>query len=291
MKLATFTESGRTRVGVVSGDRIADVGASAPELPSEMSTLLAGDPEHLAAAERAAERAPSFGLAEVTLEAPVLRPPKILAVGLNYADHVAESGLETPALPLIFNKQSTSAHGPHAPFHLPRASAVLDYEGELGVVVSRRCRHVPKERAAEVIAGYTVVNDVSVRDWQLRTPTWTMGKSFDTHCPFGPWIATADEVDDPHALALETWVNGELRQSSNTKNLIFDVFTLIEHLSTAFTLEPGDLIATGTPSGVGIGFKPPKLLKAGDVVRVSIDRIGTIENEVVPEPDETTQID
>jgi 2-keto-4-pentenoate hydratase/2-oxohepta-3-ene-1,7-dioic acid hydratase in catechol pathway len=289
MKLATFTEADRTRVGIVVGDGIADLSA-APELPTEVTALLAGGPETLAAAARAAKHAPTLPLADVRLEAPVLRPPKILAIGLNYADHVAESGMETPKLPLVFNKQSTSVVGPGDPFHMPRVSTALDYEGELGVVIGRRCRHVPRERAAEVIAGVTVVNDVTVRDWQLRTPTWTMGKSFDTHCPLGPWIVTSDELPDPHCLDLKTWVNGELRQSSNTKQLIFDCFALVEHLSTAFTLEPGDVIATGTPGGVGIGMKPPQLLKVGDVVKIAIDGVGEIENAVIEEPADTTRI-
>jgi 2-keto-4-pentenoate hydratase/2-oxohepta-3-ene-1,7-dioic acid hydratase in catechol pathway len=290
MKLATFTESDQTRVGVVVGDDIVDLSATAPDLPTEMTALLAAGPDALAAAARAAEVGKKLALADVHLESPVLRPPKILAIGLNYADHVAESGMETPKLPLVFNKQSTSVVGPGDPFHMPRISTALDYEGELGVVIGRPCRHVPKERAVEVIAGYTVVNDVSVRDWQLRTPTWTMGKSFDTHCPMGPWIVTADELPDPHALGLETRVNGELRQSSNTKHLIFDCFALVEHLSTAFTLEPGDVIATGTPGGVGIGQKPPKLLKVGDVVKIAIEGVGEIENAVVEEPADTTRI-
>jgi 2-keto-4-pentenoate hydratase/2-oxohepta-3-ene-1,7-dioic acid hydratase in catechol pathway len=174
---------------------------------------------------------------------------------------------------------------------MPRASTALDYEGELAVVIGRRCRHVPRDRAREVIAGYTVANDVTVRDWQLRSPTMTMGKSWDTHCPMGPWIVTADEVPDPHTLDIKTWVNGELRQSSNTKNLIFDVFTLVEHLSTAFTLEPGDVISTGTPSGVGIAMKPPKLLVIGDVVRVAVEGIGEIEASVIEEPAATATID
>ncbi len=290
MKLATFTESGRTRVGVVQGDAIVDLSAAAPDLPTEMCALLAGGPDALAAAARAADGAPTLALADVRLEAPVLRPPKILAIGLNYADHVAESGMEPPKLPMVFNKQSTSVVGPADPFHMPRASTALDYEGELGFVIGRRCRHVPRERAAEVIAGYTVVNDVSVRDWQLRVPTWTMGKSFDTRCPLGPWIVTGDELPDPHSLDIKTWVNGELRQSSNTKHLIFDCFALVEHLSTAFTLEPGDVIPTGTPAGVGIGMKPPRLLQVGDVVKIAIDGVGEIENAVIEEPAETTRI-
>jgi 2-keto-4-pentenoate hydratase/2-oxohepta-3-ene-1,7-dioic acid hydratase in catechol pathway len=214
----------------------------------------------------------------------VLRPRKILAVGLNYADHVAESGMKPPEVPTIFNKQVTAVTGPYDPIHLPRASRALDYEGELAFVIGRRCRHVPRARAPEVVAGYLVLDDVSVRDWQLRTPTWTMGKSFDTHCPMGPWIVTPDELDDPHSLAIRTWVNGELRQDSNTKELIHDCFALVEHLTTAFTLEPGDVVTTGTPGGVGISMKPPRLLAAGDVVRVEIEGIGQIENPVVEEP-------
>jgi 2-keto-4-pentenoate hydratase/2-oxohepta-3-ene-1,7-dioic acid hydratase in catechol pathway len=223
-------------------------------------------------------------MAEIELEAPILRPPKFLGIGLNYADHVAESNLDVPEFPTIFNKQSTCVVGPGDGVHVPRASHVLDYEGELGFVIGRRCRHVSRDQAPDVIAGYTVVNDVTVRDWQLRIPTWTIGKSFDTHGPMGPWIVTRDELTDPHRLGLRTWVNGELRQESNTKELIFDCFTLVEHLSTAFTLEPGDVIATGTPAGVGIGMKPPRLLAAGDVVRVEIEGIGTLENPIIDEP-------
>jgi 2-keto-4-pentenoate hydratase/2-oxohepta-3-ene-1,7-dioic acid hydratase in catechol pathway len=180
--------------------------------------------------------------------------------------------------------------GPNDPIHLPRASHVLDYEGELGFVIGKRCRHVSRDNAADVIAGYLVVNDATVRDWQLRIPTWTMGKSFDTHGPIGPWIVTSDELLDPHQLQLRTWVNGELRQESNTKELIFDCFSLVEHLSTAFTLEPGDIVATGTPAGVGIGMKPPKLLKHGDAVRIEIEGIGEIENPVIDEPAGTAAI-
>jgi 2-keto-4-pentenoate hydratase/2-oxohepta-3-ene-1,7-dioic acid hydratase in catechol pathway len=290
MKLATFTESGRTRVGVVVEAGVVDLAVAAPDLPTQMLALLEAGPPALESAARVADGAPALPLETVRLEAPVPRPPKILAVGLNYADHIAESGMERPTLPLIFNKQSTSVVGPRDPFHMPRVSSALDYEGELGVVIGRRGRHVPRDRAAEVIAGYTVVNDVTVRDWQLRTPTWTLGKSFDTHGPMGPWIVTADELPDPHALDLATWVNGELRQASNTKQLVFDAFALVEHLSTAFTLEPGDVIATGTPGGVGIAMKPPKLLQVGDVVRVAIEGVGEIENEVVPEPAGTARI-
>jgi 2-keto-4-pentenoate hydratase/2-oxohepta-3-ene-1,7-dioic acid hydratase in catechol pathway len=286
MKLCTFLRDAVPLVGVVTDDGIVDLSESAPELPAEMAALLAaGEPALRRAAAAASAARLRTPLDAVRLAPPILRPPKFLAVGLNYADHVAEAGLETPKLPTIFNKQSTCVAGPTDPVHMPRVSSALDYEGELGFVVGRRCRHVPRERAHEVIAGYLVVNDVSVRDWQLRIPTWTMGKSFDTHGPIGPWITTADAVGDPHALRVRTWVNDELRQDSSTKNLIFDCFAIVEHLSTAFTLEPGDLVATGTPGGVGIAMKPPRLLSIGDVVRVEIDGLGTLENRVVAEPD------
>ncbi len=284
MRLATFTQEGTTRIGVVEGDRIVDLAAAAPELPREMVAFLeAGEPA-LKTARAAVGTGPFLALSDVHLEAPIERPPKFLAVGLNYADHVREAGIDTPEHPTIFNKQSTCITGPTDPVHIPRASHVLDYEGELGFVIGKRCRHVKREDAADVIAGYTIVDDVTVRDWQLRIPTWTMGKSFDTHGPIGPWIVTPDEIGDPHSLRLRTWVNDELRQDSNTKELIFDCFTLVEHFSTAFTLEPGDLIATGTPSGVGIAMKPPKLLVEGDVVRIEIEGIGQIENPVIQEP-------
>jgi 2-keto-4-pentenoate hydratase/2-oxohepta-3-ene-1,7-dioic acid hydratase in catechol pathway len=291
MKLATFTHDGRTRVGVVDEGGVVDLAAAAPALPREMTALLAAGPAALAAAHEALGRPGRLPLAAVRLEAPIARPPKFLAVGLNYADHAAESRMELPKHPTIFNKQSTCVTGPTDPIHLPRASKALDYEGELGFVIGRRCRHVSRADAPRVIAGWLVVNDVSVRDWQLRIPTWTMGKSFDTHGPIGPWIVTPDELPDPHQLRLRTWVNGELRQDSNTKNLIFDCFTLVEHLSTAFTLEPGDVVATGTPAGVGISMKPPALLKSGDVVRIEIEGIGAIENPVIDEPADTARID
>ncbi len=291
MKLATFTQDGSSRVGIVIGNEVVDLAAADASLPREVTAFLAAGQPALEAASRAAEASGSrLALSELKLESPVLRPPKFFGAGLNYADHVAETGMKKPEIPMLFNKQSTCATGPTDPIHLPRASNVLDYEGELAFVIGRRCRHVPKARAREVIAGYTVCNDVSVRDWQMRVRTMTMGKSFDTHGPLGPWIVTSDELEDPHTLGLRTWVNGELRQDSNTKELIFDCFDLVEHLSTAFTLEPGDVISTGTPSGVGIAKKPPLLLVAGDVVKIEIEGIGTIENPVIDEPEDTTLI-
>jgi 2-keto-4-pentenoate hydratase/2-oxohepta-3-ene-1,7-dioic acid hydratase in catechol pathway len=286
----TFTHGPSTRIGVITGDAIVDLSVAAPSLPRDMPGFLAAGADAIAAARKAeASIGPRLALAEVRLEAPIPRPPKFLAIGLNYADHVKESGFEAPPIPVFFNKQSTCVAGPYASIHLPRVSPLLDYEGELGFVIGRRCRHVSREHAPDVIAGYLVVNDVSVRDWQLRTPTMTMGKSFDTHGPMGPWLVTPDEVGDPHTLELRTWVNGELRQHANTRQLIFDCFAQVEHLSTAFTLEPGDVITTGTPSGVGGAMQPPRFLAAGDVVRIEIERIGHIENRVVEEPPETAR--
>ena len=183
---------------------------------------------------------------------------------------------------MIFNKQSLSANGPYSEVHDPSVSEMLDFEGELTIVIGKKCRHVAKEDAHKVIAGYTIANDFSVRDWQLRVPTFTIGKSFDTHCPFGPAIVTPDEITDPHNLDIKTFVNGEERQSSNTKHLMFNCFDLVEHLSTAFTLEPGDLILTGTPGGVGV--VEGKFLKQGDVVKVEIAELGYIENKIIDEP-------
>ncbi len=225
-------------------------------------------------------------LEHVQLLAPV-RPRKFLAIGLNYADHIAESGLAAPEHPVFFNKQVTCVVGPDEDVHMPRVSTLLDYEGELAIVIGKRCRHVPEAQAHEVIAGYTITNDVSVRDWQLRTPTMTLGKSFDTHGPLGPWLVSADELGDPHDLPIRTFVNDELRQDGNTHEMIFNCFQQVAHLSKAFTLEPGDVIATGTPAGIGAVRQPfpAGLLKVGDVVRIEIDGIGVLRNTVVEEPE------
>ncbi len=284
MKLATFTHDGRSRVGVVTDGEIFDT-LAVTNCPQDMRDVLAAGPEfmaQLAAASRAAG-ARRYALADVHLEPPV-RPQKFLAVGLNYADHIAETGKERPEFPTFFNKQVSCVNGPYDPIHKPRVSDKLDYEGELGFVIGRRCRHVPRERAHEVIAGYLVVNDVSVRDWQQKAPTMTLGKSFDTHGPLGPWLVTPDELGDPHALELRTWVSGQLRQSTNTRHMIFDCFEQVAILSTVFTLEPGDVISTGTCSGVGVMMKPRGYMKTGDVVKVEVEGIGYLENTVIDEP-------
>ena len=289
MKLVTFTHARTTRIGIAIGDDVVDLAAAAPDLPRDMLAFLEAGNDAMAAAHASIGSEHRIPVADVQLEAPIARPPKFLAVGLNYADHVAEAGLETPENPMIFNKQSTCVTGPTDPIHVPKVSHVLDYEGELGVVIGRHARHVSRDDAADYIAGYVVVNDATVRDWQFRTPTWTLGKSFDTHGPIGPWIVTTDELTDPHQSALRTYVNDELRQESNTKHLIFNCFELVEYLTKAFTLEPGDIIATGTPSGIGVVMKPPQLLKEGDVVRIEIEGIGQIENPVINEPDNTAR--
>ena len=286
MKLATFTHDGSTRIGRVENGSLVDLGDSG--LPTEMCAFLSEGESAMQTA--ASAEGPRIALAEVDLRPPVLRPPKFLALGLNYADHVAETGMKQPEFPMFFNKQSTCVTGTGDPIHRPKVSDKLDYEGELGIVIGRRCRHVPEERAAEVIAGFLIVNDVSVRDWQFRAQTMILGKGFDTHGPIGPWITTRDEVGDPHALELKTWVNGELRQHSSTKHLIFDCYNLIATVTQMCTLEPGDVISTGTPSGVGIGFDPKRFLKAGDTVRIAIDRLGEIENTVIEEPASTELI-
>jgi 2-keto-4-pentenoate hydratase/2-oxohepta-3-ene-1,7-dioic acid hydratase in catechol pathway len=279
MRLVTFSAQGSLRWGRLEGDAVVDLSSAA--LPRSVLALLEAGDAALAAARTAS--GPRLALTDVRLHPPVLRPPKILGIGLNYADHARETNQKTPEVPLVFNKQVTATNGPFDAIVRPRVSHHLDYEGELGFVIGRRCRHVPRARAREVIAGFVVVNDVSVRDWQRRTPTMTMGKSFDTHCPFGPALVTRDEVADESALEISTWVNGERRQHSSTNQLIFDCAALIEHLSTAFTLEPGDLVSTGTPAGVAVAMSPPKWLVPGDVVRVEIAGLGAIENRVVDE--------
>ena len=290
MKLARFTPNNGTRLGVVVDDSIIDLGA-VPELPRDMTAFLTAGKDAFDRARAAVrDKVRSLPLKEVTLEAPVAHPPEFLAIGLNYADHIGETGSKKPDFPMFFNKQATCVNAPFAPIHRPRVSEALDYEGELGIVIGKRCRHVPRDRAHEVIAGYLIVNDVSVRDWQRRAQTMTLGKSFDTHGPIGPWIVTTDEMPDPHKLELRTWVNGELRQHSNTRHLIFDCFAQVETLSTVCTLLPGTIISTGTPSGVAAAMKPPKWLKAGDVVKIEIEGIGSIEHKVIEEPAETTRI-
>jgi 2-keto-4-pentenoate hydratase/2-oxohepta-3-ene-1,7-dioic acid hydratase in catechol pathway len=281
MKLASFETGGRESIGIVVGDALIDFARAAPDLPSDMRDLIRMWPE----VEQTVRALPQQAEADVPLTgvrllAPVPRPQKILAIGLNYDDHISETGREKPKQQTWFSKMPSAVNGPHDPVQLPKASSQLDYEAELVFVIGERCRHVKKEDAASVVFGYCAGNDVSVRDWQFATGQFVLGKSFDTHAPFGPWIVTPDEIGDPHALGIRCFVNGEKRQESNTGHLIFNVFDQIAWLSQVLTLEPGDVIYTGTPAGVGFAMKPPKFLQAGDVVRVEIDKIGAIENQI-----------
>jgi 2-keto-4-pentenoate hydratase/2-oxohepta-3-ene-1,7-dioic acid hydratase in catechol pathway len=282
MKLATYTHGGKTSIGIVRGDNVVDISNIAPDMISLISNDALMDKARAVAAD-----APSIALSDVTLRAPVLNPGKILAIGLNYRDHVEESKMELPKYQVWFNKQHNCVNDPYGAINKPVVSDMLDYEAEMCFVISKRCKHVPVERAHEVIGGYFCGNDATVRDWQLRTNTWQIGKSFDTHGPIGPWIVTPDEVGDPHALDIKGYVNGELRQSSNTKHLIFNCFDQVAHLSQAFTLDAGDIIFSGTPSGVGMAMKPPVVLKVGDSVKVEIEKLGYIENSVVLEDAKT----
>ncbi len=285
MKIARFTEDGRTRLGIVATDtdEIIDVGTADPSLPTDLGPLLANG--SLADVARTASSAPRVALSAVQLEAPIAQPPTFLAIGLNYADHVAESGMEKPKAPVVFNKQITCVVGPGAGIEVPTvAPKWVDYEGELGIVIGTRCRNVSVADAPSVVAGYLIVNDVSVRDWQRATPTMTMGKSWDTHGPIGPWLVSADEVGDPHDLGIRTWVDGDLRQDASTRQMITNCWELIAHLSTAFTLLPGTIIATGTPAGVGFVMDPPRCMNAGSTVRIEIDKLGVLENPVIAQP-------
>ncbi len=283
MRLCRFaTPGGAAALGVVEGEEVADLSAAdVPAEPARALEALGRD-----GLERLAAAAPRLPLSDLHLLAPAT-PRKYLAIALNYADHIAETGMERPEVPTFFNKQVTCVVGPGADVHIPRVSTFLDYEAELAVVIGRRCRHVSAERAHEAIAGYTCANDLSVRDWQGRARTMTIGKSFDTHGPLGPWLVTEDELGDPHGLRIRCLVDDEPRQDASTAEMVFDCYQQVAHLSEAFTLEPGDVIATGTPSGVAIGRKPIRdyVLKVGDTVRVEIEGIGALENTVVPEPE------
>ena len=285
MKLVTFTHDRVTRVGALSpAGEVIDLPAADPTLPLDLvSFLAAGDdamPSALSAVERGEHLIPA---SEAHLEAPVPRPGKVLAIGLNYRDHAEESGQEIPKRPVVFAKMPTCIVGPGHPIHRPRVSAAVDWEAELCFVIGRPARHVKAGDAAGYIAGYTCGNDISVRDWQFHSPTWMIGKSFDTHGPLGPWLVTPDEVDVSN-LDIKLLVNGEVKQHSNTSQLIFGVGEIVEYLSTAFTLEPGDVVYTGTPAGVGGTRRPPEFLKAGDVVRVEIEGLGVLENPIIEEP-------
>ncbi|WP_206243670.1 fumarylacetoacetate hydrolase family protein [Novosphingobium terrae] len=281
MKLARFAVGDGVHLGLVDGDRIADLTAAGLPFATMLALIEAGE-AGLDAVRKVAGNAPSTPLAQVALLAPIEKPGKYLAIGMNYQKHLEEAdklGVARAKHQVWFNKQTTCLSGPFDAIE-PGVTEKLDYEVELGVVIGRRAKGVTPQDALAHIFGYFVANDVSARDWQFHSPTFTMGKSFDTHGPIGPWIVTADEVADPQALDLRCLVNGEVRQANNTANMLHRIDAQISYLSTAFTLEPGDLIATGTPEGVGVGMEPPTFLKSGDVVRCEVEGIGVIENRV-----------
>jgi 2-keto-4-pentenoate hydratase/2-oxohepta-3-ene-1,7-dioic acid hydratase in catechol pathway len=278
MKLCRFEHSGSIRIGKVTGNSVVDLSVVSG-VGTSMRELLAKLPVLRPALEAAT--VPVHPLGQVRLLAPIDDPQKYLAIGMNYKAHAAEAaaaGIPIPTSQLWFNKQVSCISGPYDPIELPKVSSKLDYEAEMAFVIGTRCKHVRAAAARPVIAGYLVANDVTIRDWQARSPTYTLGKSFDTHGPVGPWITTDDEIADPLKLEMRLSVNGIERQRSSTGDMIYDIYAQIEYLSTVMTLEPGDLIATGTPAGVGIARS--SWLKDGDVVRVEIESLGAIENRV-----------
>jgi len=285
MRLVTFAIGNERRIGADTLRGIVDLSVAAPALPRAMIELLAAGPKAMQTAIAVAARAQDDGVGlvpanEADLLAPLLRPGKIVGIGLNYRDHAEETGNAIPTVPMIFSKAVTAVVGPGQAIVIPPASSSIDYEGELAVVIGRAARRVRADKALDYVAGYTILNDVTARDYQTRSGH-CMGKSFDTFAPMGPAIVTSDEISDPGALELRTIVSGEQMQHSNTCHLIFGVAALIEYISAGVTLEPGDVITTGTPAGVGVRRNPKRYLRTGDNVRVEIDGIGALENPVV----------
>jgi len=285
MRLATIQTLEGPRSAVLRGEQYVDLHATNPALPASVRELLAQGPAALRAAEEAARRptAVTYPASAAKLLAPVPDPHKIVCIGLNYKDHAAEGGVPIPREPVLFSKYATALIGPGENIVLPAVSKKVDYEAELVIVVGKRGRRLKAETAAEYAAGYTIGHDVSARDWQLEKDgkQWMVGKTFDTFAPCGPHLVTADEVPNPHALPIRLRLNGETMQNSNTQQMVFDVGYLLAYLSQVFTLEPGDLIYTGTPPGVGFARKPPVFLKGGDVVEVEIEGLGVLRNQVV----------
>jgi 2-keto-4-pentenoate hydratase/2-oxohepta-3-ene-1,7-dioic acid hydratase in catechol pathway len=295
MRLVTFVPAdgvqrdGQSHIGAMDGDAVVDLSAGDPGLPADMVEMIAAwDPGRVAIAR---ERGPRMPMSDVRLVAPLRVRKNVFAVGRNYHDHAHEfskSGFDAsekkviPEHPVIFTKAPTSVIGPDEPIVLANdPTGTTDYEGEMAVVIGRRCRRATRENALTSVFGWTIVNDVTARDLQQKHVQWFVGKSPDTFCPMGPCITTIDELPDIRSSSLQTTVNGELRQKVSISDLIFDVESLIVTLSEVMTLEPGDVIATGTGVGVGIGFDPPKFLTSGDLVEVSIDGIGTLRNPVL----------
>lgn len=283
MKLVRYTHHGRTRLGKVVDSTVIDL-SEITGIDHSMRQLLNDLPALRERLERVA--GPAIALEEVRLEAPIHDPQKFLGIGMNYRQHAEEArraGISIPSSQMWFNKQVSCISGPFDPVVKPRISEQMDYEIELGVVIGRRCRHVCAGDAPAVIAGYLIVNDLSARDWLKKSPTFTLGKSFDTHGPLGPWLTTCDEIADPLALQMTLTVNGEQRQHASTGDMIYNIYQQIEYLSSVMTLEPGDVLATGTPSG--IGAPTGRFLQPGDLLHLTIDGLGAIEHRVVAEDD------
>lgn len=284
MKLATFVnEAEEQQVGVVLGQSIFPVYADDPLRQFKLLDLIGMELDALKKLEQTAVKGRPIPLASAQLLAPIPRPPEFLVIGANYRDHLQEAGMGIPSIPIVTNKQTSSVTGPYDNIILPSDSYQFDYEGELGIIVGKAKRHLDRQEAASAIFGYVAVNDLSVRDWQFKSPTVTLGKSFDTHGPFGPWVVTADEIRDPQSLTITTTVNGNIRQSGHTADMIFDCCEILCYLSQVMTLQPGTIITTGTMAGVGLFRKPPAFLREGDVVAIDISGIGQIRNCVVCE--------
>ncbi|HEU5102543.1 MAG TPA: fumarylacetoacetate hydrolase family protein [Roseiflexaceae bacterium] len=288
MHLVTFVREDGTHIGALQQrdgrQMIVDLNRAEPRLPNDMIAFLAGGDESRVLAAQALADPPAEAVLDrnaLRLSAPIPRPGKIICIGLNYRDHAAESNQPVPEYPTVFAKYSSCVIGPGESIVIPRVTSQVDYEGELAVVIGRRARDVAEQDALSYVAGYAPFNDVSARDYQGRTSQWTIGKTFDTFGPIGPALVTADEISDPHSLDIRVTIGDDVLQSSNTRHLIFSIPQLIAYLSAVMTLEPGDVIATGTPAGVGAARKPARWLQPGELVRVEIDGLGTLENPVV----------
>jgi 2-keto-4-pentenoate hydratase/2-oxohepta-3-ene-1,7-dioic acid hydratase in catechol pathway len=291
MKIARYRHKNQEHYGILTQQYIVSLPALAKhfkeKLPQNIETFIASGEKALKTAETLLSKAEassvenvSAPISSVALLAPIASPPKIICLGLNYVDHAAESHATVPDEPVIFMKPHTTIICPNEKIIKPRFVHELDYEGELAIVMGKQAKNVPVSEAKKHVFGYTILNDVSARDYQFKDGQWTRGKSFDTFAPTGPCITTANQLEDTDNLAVRTWVNGELRQNSTTRNMAFRVSEIVYHLSRVMTLEPCDIIATGTPAGVGFAMKPPKYLQHGDVVRIEIEGIGTLENTV-----------
>ena len=289
MKLVTFCQNGENRLGALGfrGEQeiVYDLNQLDPSIPDNMIDFLTLGGKAIAQAVAVTDKnADDYLLIkEVKLLSPVLNPEKIICIGLNYRDHAQETNTPIPDYPTIFSKYANSIIGTGEAIVIPKVTDQVDWECELGVVIGKECRHVKPEDALQVVGGYLAVNDVSARDYQTRTTQWTIGKTFDTFCPMGPVLVTADEISDPGSLDIRTVLDGEIVQQSNTRQLIFSVPDLIAYLSDVMTLKPGDVISTGTPSGVGFARNPQRYLTPGQVCRIEIEGIGALENPVVAE--------